>query len=394
MPTLPEIMDNKYYQYQFLVASFSPYHYTSISSTSYLALLTHTRNFQASSEENAESTPDKDDSSSWEVSYAGIVRPLLSNIFARMGHMKVLPKALAKSADRISTALDLREHYYTAKEYKHVSRISSVYSIILPAFIRSALFGTAVFSSYESLNDYLLRLNIVSNSPTMSLPGVMSSVAGAVAGTVGGLTYYILDIIGHRTKIVHLHSPPHVEIKLFKYAISHSVLFGSYEAIKSFLLNSPIYTNILVALDYVDGDSLEEKEKIKYAPVVDNAKLTTATSSNIEKSTDIEADDNSDSSFIRTVVPMAEKEEEIFYANPHRQHHLLAYTFCSGVAGGLSGIVYELFWLEIEWHRWRAFDWHKPWKWSLRRTWANMKIGMGLAFPSTLAFWAYEFGRE
>lgn len=327
-------------------------------------------------------TNNKDDQS-WEVSYAGIVRPLLSNIFGRIGHMKVLPKVIAKSADRISTALELREHYYTAKDYKHVSRITSVYSIILPAFIRSALFGTVVFSSYETIQDYVSDKRDA--YPEYSV--IFDSVIGAIAGASGAFTYYILDVIGHRAKITHLHSPPHVDLKIFRYAISHSVLFGSYELFKSYLLQSPVYSTIVHFLHRIDPADTPAAMTVRPAKTPLNVH---AESDSSATSVGLPSSDQN----ITAVIPMNEEEEEVFYAHPQRQHHLIAFTFCSGIAGGISGILYELFWLELEWHRWRALDWHKPWKWSIRRTLANVRIGMTLAFPSTLAFWAYEFGKE
>jgi hypothetical protein len=304
--------------------------------------------------------------------------------------MKVLPKVIAKSADRISTALELREHFYTAKDYKHVSRITSVYSIILPAFIRSALFGTVVFSSYETMQDYVSDQR--DSFPEYSV--VFDSVIGAVAGASGAFTYYILDVIGHRAKITHLHSPPHVDLKIFRYAISHSVLFGSYELFKSYLLQSPIYSTIVQMLHRIDPADAPAVAVRQPSKTTLNAPTEPSTTTTSTDSSATPAGLHSSDQVITAVIPMKEEEEEVFYAHPQRQHHLIAFTFCSGIAGGISGILYELFWLELEWHRWRALDWHKPWKWSIRRTLANVRIGMTLAFPSTLAFWAYEFGKE
>lgn len=325
----------------------------------------------------------KDESAGWELSYAGIVRPLLSSFFKRVGHMKLLPKVVAKSADRFSTAMDLREHYYSAKENTHAGKMSGMYKVMLPAFMRTALFGTAVFSVYETLSDQAeamdnTRLKSIIGSSEM-LHVAISCINGAIAGATGALTYYIFDVVGHYTKITRQHSPSHVEIKFVRYALSHSVLFGSYELIKHSLLDSSLYTHIVDTLEYLNDDKQD------------------ATTSPLPRSNhngnQIHQIDQ-DSAHMHYVSPMKEEEEELFYSSPHRQRQLIAYAFCSGVAGGLSGILYELFWLEIEWHHWRAMDWHKPWKWSLKRTWANMKIGMSIAFPSTLAFWAFEFGRE
>lgn len=347
----------------------------------------------------AEDDQHSKDPTGWEISYAGIVRPVLANIFARIGHMKVLPKVLAKSADRISTALELREHYYTAKEYQHVSRIKSVYSVILPAFIRSALFGTAVFSAYETLSDYIqtdenmLSFLGVNEASSPSASVLISTITGAVSGATGGLTYYLLDVIGHRAKITHLHSPPNVEVKILRYAISHSVLFGSYEFLKHFLLSSSVYSSVVRILRYLNDESVAGLQQMRRLTEAKNiTTMQDSVSSDLKDG--LNSHEDTEQQHLHSIQPMTEEDEEVFYSSAERQHHLLAFALCSGIAGGISGILYELFWFEVEWHHWRAMEWHKPWKWSLRRTWANAKLGMGLAFPSTLAFWAYEFGKE
>lgn len=316
---------------------------------------------------------DDEDSGSWgEVSFAGLVRPVLANIFGRIGKLRFLPKTLAKSADRLSVAIELREHYYSSKEYKHISRIKTVYSIILPAFLRSSLFGTAVFSVYETLNDDYYRELLLTKDCHV---GVHSTLVGILSGTAGGLTYIIFDQISRITKLTHLHSPAHAEVKLLKYAGSHGVMFGSYEVIKQALLQSSFHSSLIEMLQY-SSELVRRFARYRKRPKA------------------VASEAETEETYDEGLNPIPTEPEEAQYYPLRRQHELIAFATCSAVAGSISGLLYELLWQEMDLHTISELHLHKPSKWTLRRFAGNLKLGMGIALPSSLGFLAYEFGKD
>jgi hypothetical protein len=182
------------------------------------------KNFRDEAENDSESKSPQ----SFEVSYAGIIRPLLVSLLKRTSTFKFLPKSIAKSADNLSTVIELREHYYVAKQHKQKHRLTRLYSLLIPAFFRNSIFGTVVFSTYETLYAPYTKNSQFAIAPPFLI--------GGLAGAMGGMSYVIFDRIIHLLKITQVHSPNHVESKMIKYGISHGIMFSTYEYTKWYCL--------------------------------------------------------------------------------------------------------------------------------------------------------------
>lgn len=222
----------------------------------------------------------------WDVSYAGVVRYTISSMlkrsvkFLRRG-LRVRPRTLAHSTDRLKELVEFREHYLTAHEGHEGahspasttepttsqsevkrSRFRQIAREVLPGFIKHVGFATIVFSSYETIyDDYYLdyQHEVHSHSQSSNFDRKFISLAGpflcgGVSGTLGGIYYVTWDKIAgawHRsrgTQPAHAHSHAMKSV-IASHTLVQSTLFSSYEVMKWFSLHSQLHRSLSVFCD-------------------------------------------------------------------------------------------------------------------------------------------------
>lgn len=318
-----------------------------------------------------------DQQKSFDLSFAGLVRPVLVTALSRLGSLKFLPKAIAKSADRLSTVVELREHYYTSQSQAHLSRFKRAYKIILPVFIRNALIGTAVYSSYETSQNWFSGAQ---RNPENSIQSYLTTslLCGLGSGATGGIVFVMLDKLGRFSNNIHLTTTETFQLRVVNHAITHGLMFYCYEGTLIFLEQYGFHAALARSARNTFFVSIENK----------------ISSSN--KST-----------FSANHVPAATSNDTA---------EVIASACCTTIAGGLAGLVFEASWQVLEMAEGlvqvgnnppKGFSpdlgqnyklYLRPWKWSLKKAGRSMMrsviAGGSIAFPSSLAFLAYEFGRD
>lgn len=233
---------------------------------------------------------DSSDQSEWEVSYAGVVRSVLSSIvrrstrFLRTG-LKVRPRTLAHSTDRLKELVEFREHYSeghegtqeTSQKQGKLQKFKHIAKEIMPGFLKHVGFATIVFSTYENIYDDYYRefqtsytlspQNSDFSKKILNLSGPL--LCGGLSGTFGGIFISLWDRISDRMDNIrhnahnavpsssssssHGHGGGHhgspVKPTVLSFTFSQSILFSSYECMKWVFLYFPIHETIAEGFD-------------------------------------------------------------------------------------------------------------------------------------------------
>jgi hypothetical protein len=327
---------------------------------------------------DASGVPVNEPQKSFDLSFAGLVRPILVTALSRLGSLKFLPKTIAKSADRLSAVVELREHYYTSQSQAHLGRFKRAYKIILPVFVRNALIGTAVYSSYESSQNWF---HGAQRNPEESIQSYLSTslLCGLFSGATGGVIFVMLDKLGRYLNNIHLTTADTFQLRVVNHAITHGLMFYCYEGTHIFLEQYGFRSAFARSLR---SNFFASSEDPKLSP-------------------------KNKSSFSANHVPSTNNDTT----------NIIASACCTAIAGGFAGLVFEASWQALEMAErliqvgnkppkglpnhgiQQRYKQHlQPWKWSTKKAGRSIMrsviAGGSIAFPSSLAFLAYEFGRD
>jgi len=341
---------------------------------------------------------DDSNDKSFDFSYAGIVRSISSSLvrnlpkigkgkFTRIFRtgLKLKPRTVAHSTDRLKELVEFREHYFSAGEHgsgggheapssEQMTKRQVLTKVILPAFVRHVIFATIVFSTYENVyDDYF-----VTAYPNGGLIGPF--LCGGISGALGGTFHATWDLVSAwRNHAFSTFSWKGASSMTMAHSAAQASLFGSYEIFRSFIYSQSLHANItrqvnkLSLPEFISLDSTATGHG--HGGDHDHHGETSVTKVRTNVSKD-------DSSFVADIV-------------------------CISLAGGLAGMVCEM----VQ-HSVKIYDLQRVASYRQEitqimgsaqgiekvRAWARLFLPGGKhlfnsALPMCLAFMAYEYGK-
>lgn len=289
------------------------------------------------------STIQTDDDSGPEISYGGLARTIVRNLIRRVGTNPSIyiphPRTLAKSADRLSDLIEIRDQLKSAsdshsKDKPFWQRSWGMAKQMAPGFIRSSIAGTIVFSTYENLYDMFNvspyeSTNIDSNNPSILLTGAIAAACGTAGGILTSTFVTTWDVVRSRLDfsgsfpklLVNNVASPAIVGPAFMHIMINASMFSCYEMTKNLLFS---LAPLVIPPDDNNGSDSSQAYPDKSSAIVDTTSSSNKSSSPLEKTLDVE----DFSKFLRD------------FQTTKRRH--LVYDIASiTVAGYLAGMVSE-----------------------------------------------------